>query len=133
EDGNRIENQELERSEEERDCPVPYHHGGHEAAHDHHWDDPESGYPAKPPVELHPPCRDEDVLQQVDPDPPHEEEGVDMHPKRRSESRSAHQILRRKAGDDRDGHDDCRAKEETLVACRRRKRLSCYCGHQLPP
>jgi len=74
-------------------------------------------------MQVHPARRHEDVLQEVDRDPAHEEEGMEVDSDRSSERRAAHRVLKRKSGDDRDRHHDGRAKKEPFVACSRRNRL----------
>jgi hypothetical protein len=47
---------------------------------------------------------------------------MEVDPHRRSEGRSPHRELERKAGDDDKSHDDRGAQEEALVADRKRRR-----------
>jgi hypothetical protein len=72
---------------------------------------------------MHPPGRDENILQEVNRDPAHEEEGVEVDARRRREGRPTHQILKREAGDDRDRHQDRSAQEKAFVASNGRYRL----------
>lgn len=116
EDRNRIENQELKTPEEEWDVTQPDHRNSHDEAHDHHRYDPERPDPPQPSVEIHPPFGDEDVLQQVDADPAHEQPRMQVNAQRGSEGRPPHQILERERGNDYQGHDDRGAQEEAFVA-----------------
>src|SRR6185369_4589731 len=100
------EDQELQGPEEEWNVAEPNHSNGHEAAHDDHWDDPECSDPTEHAMQVHPARRHEDVLQEVDRDPAHEEEGMEVDSDRSSERRAAHRVLKRKSGDDRDRHHD---------------------------
>ena len=121
-----VENEELERAEEEGHVGAPHHLDGDEAAHDDHRYHPGGRDPAEAAVQVHAIGRDKDVLEQIDRDPPHEEEGVQVDAERRAEGRAPHAVLQRKTGDDRDRHHDCAAQEKSFVAdaCRNVRLLS---------